>query len=198
MPMNPDSIYVGAREVTREEYQQMGREERLVLWESLCEGLARAQATRVELLRAIREGVDEQFAPLLAAVPIRLPAVWPRLKGDPNPDWWRLREEREETCRRIVSTIPPVRSSHEWPSSLQAAFLSWEQALETPEEELARLLEEHDWHYAMSDDFSVWSRGYAASRRLLALVAQLGPEARVAYDRACPWKGEEPIPLPWP
>lgn len=185
-----ERLYVGAREVTREEYQQMGRQERRVLRESLCDRLAQAHATRSALLRAIREGVDAEFAPLLAAVPSRLPPVKGRRKGDPNPEWERLRQEREETHRRLTSAIPPVRSSHERQGSLQQALLAWEREVETPEDELARLLQEHDWHYSMSDDYSVWSHGDRVSRRIGALVEQLGPEAQAAYERACPWKGE--------
>jgi hypothetical protein len=189
--MTWERLYVGGREVTRQQYQSMGREERRVLRESMCEALRMACVTRSELLRSIRQGVDERYAPLLATVPSRLPAVKPRRKGDPNPEWERLRLEREETHHRLASTVPPVRSSHEWMGALDQAFRAWELEVETPEDELHRLLGEHDWHYAMSDDYSVWSHGDRVSRRILHLVERLGPEARDAYNRACPWQSEE-------
>lgn len=186
-----ERLHVGDREVTRQQYQSLPREERLALAAEMCETLRQAHSTQSELLRAIRQEVDERYAPLLAAVPRRLPPVKPRRKGDPNPEWERLTWEREETHRRLVSAIPPVRSSHSWMGALQQAFRTWELEVETPEDELHRLLGEHDWHYAMSDDYSVWSHGDRVSRRIQLLVEQLGPEARNAYNRACPWRSEE-------
>jgi hypothetical protein len=187
-----ERLHVGDREVTRQQYQSLPREERLALAEEMCEALRRAHSIQSELLRSIRQEVDERYAPLLAAVPRRLPPVKPRRKGDPNPEWERLTWEREETHRRLVATIPPVRSSHSWMGALQQAFRAWELEVETPKDELARLLREHDWHYAMSDDHRYWSAGERRSRRILALVEQLGPEARAAYERACPWETERP------
>lgn len=186
-----ERLYVGDREVTRQQYQSLDREARKALRESMCEALRVASVTRSELLRSLRQEVDERYAPLIAAVPSRLPPVKPRRKGDPNPEWERLRLEREETYVRLKSSIPQVRSSHEWMGALDQAFRAWELEVETPEDELHRLLGEHDWHYAMSDDYSVWSHGDRVSRRIQHLVEQLGPEARNAYNRACPWRSEE-------
>ena len=82
-------------------------------------------------------------------------------------------------CSKYLKTHKrlPFGNSNTW-----KILEDWEDRVSTPLERLERMLKNHDWYYAMSDDFRWYSAGETQRRRILALVEQLGDEGRRLYE----------------
>jgi hypothetical protein len=150
-----------------------------------------AHRERSELSEKIRKDVRAQFAAHFAAIPRFIPGPTRRHKARPNPAWTELRIREEDVIDTLVSQLRPVEATFRFPYEFDQVFYAWEQACETPAEELERRLEGCDWYSCYSDDHSVWSAGDANLRRINELVRHLGPEAELKFNRACPWLNDD-------
>lgn len=107
-----------------------------------------------------------------------------------------LRAERDRRWRALRDRLQPI-DGNSYPAAVQNIFSVWEEKVETPWEKLQRLLTNFDWYYNYSDDFSVWVAGETRHKQIMALVEELGPDAREIYNQTCPWlssqtqKGED-------
>lgn len=54
--------------------------------------------------------------------------------------------------------------------------------------DLWRRAKNHDFYYAMSDDFGVWHRGQTDRDEIVAAARRLGPEAQEMVSKMWGWK----------
>lgn len=99
---------------------------------------------------------------------------------------WGERLSVEEACK----VVKPV-DGCTYPAAVHNIFSVWEEKVETPWEKFERMVSHFDWYYSYSDDHSVWSAGNSRHQQIMALVEQLGPEARKIYNQKCPWLNED-------
>lgn len=99
---------------------------------------------------------------------------------------WEERRAVEAACK----VVEPVDGCN-YPAAVHDVFYVWEQKVETEWERFERLVSNHDWYYAYSDDHSVWSAGNAHHSEIRALVAKLGDKAERLYNEKCPWLNED-------
>jgi hypothetical protein len=144
---------------------------------------------RLEL--QIKEDVRARFKPELDAIPRTVPGPTRRHKPRPNPVYQNVQARQEATIAQMVSELKKQPRSLRWPYEFDDVLRAWEEALQTPMEELQSRLAHHDWYFHYSDDYSVYCAGQRAHDNIMGLVRTLGPEARLMYNRACPWLNED-------
>lgn len=194
----PEALTAGDHTLTYESFSAQDRAGRLRLREEL---MARVQA-EVDAERAATEAAErrvrEQFAPQYEGIPRTLPLRLTKLGQPdrrygtrPNPAWREVNARELAAREEALSHVPPPRTTFRWPYQFENALIRWELSVETPLERFERLLASTDWYSAYSDDHSVWTSGERRMRELRELIGQLGPEAQLAFNRACPWLNED-------
>lgn len=198
MSVHPTSLRIGDHTLTYEHFSQQGREERRRLARDLVDRVREVDDSLRELRESILREVGEQFAPQYEGIPRNLPVRLTK-SGQPdrrrgfytNPKWHAVNQRELSTREEMLQSVVEPPRTHRWIGDFERTLLDWEISLETPAEEFERLLASTDWYSAYSDDHSVWAAGEGRQRRLQDLIRQLGPEAQLAYNRACPWLDED-------
>lgn len=185
--------------VTLEQYSAIGtREERLRFRDIFITRLSVAIRDTQALLDKIHADAWKAFRAEVAGVPEELPTHFTktgkpdrRYGGRPNPAYYKPAQVRDQVIKDLASRVPPVEATFRWPYQFEEVFNAWEQTVETPMERFRRLLSGMDWYSHYSDDYRVWSAGEERSAQVRSLVQQLGAEAQLEYNRACPWLNED-------
>jgi hypothetical protein len=187
------------RTITFEEYAALStREARYKFREGFIDILGAARREEESILKQIRLDVEAQFAPELVGVPRSLPGALTKT-GKPDKRFgtrvnsaWRLINNRQEALiKELSDRVAPITSTYRFPYQFEEVLNTWEAAVQTPMEELKSRLGSHDWYFHYSDDYGVFTAGQRAHDTIRALVSQLGPEAGLMYNRACPWLNED-------
>lgn len=199
MNTNHTRLSIGSHTVTLEQYRALPtRDERLTLRRDFIELLRTSFQLQRDVLDQIRRdadsaleektrGMEKQFPKRLtkAGKPDR------RYGMRPNPEYAVHRNVRDQVVRDLSSRVAPVTSTFQFPYGFDEVFNAWEEAIETPWDQLHRLLGGMDWYYNYSDDHSVYLAGQRRMDSIQGLVRRLGPDARLAFNRACPWLNED-------
>lgn len=96
-----------------------------------------------------------------------------------------------KSCTRRLDAETSLGATLDFPYEVNELMMQWERSVETPKEELVRLLDDHDWYYHYSDDHRYWVAGERSIVRIRALIELLGDPAQVMYNRACPWLSDD-------
>lgn len=151
-----------------------------------------------EILKQIRDDAWAAFKEQTAGVPHEIPTHFTktgkpdrRFSGEPNPAYYRPAQVRDQVIEELSSRVAPVSATFQWPYQFADAFSTWEKQVETPTDRFRRLLAGMDWYSHYSDDHSVWRRGEDNMREVQRLMGELGPEAELEFNRACPWLNED-------
>lgn len=104
-------------------------------------------------------------------------------------------KERAEMRERAIETLVHLNRNGIWdqrsnsfraPYEVSDVMMDWERTVETPSEQLGRLLQTMDWTYQFSDDHRYWSAGHAQMEKINALTMRLGAEARAIWEQYAP------------
>lgn len=192
------SLSVDSYTLTFEQYQAQPRAERLRLRADIIDRLTNSFKEQQALINQIRAEVEAQFAPQYEGIPCWIPKALTK-SGKPdrrygerrNPAWWSINNKQEAIIKDLCSKVPATCSTFQFPYQFEQVITAWEEVVETPAEELDRLLAHMDWYSHYSDDYSVWQHGEARMGRVKSLIRQLGPDAQAKFNRACPWLNED-------
>ena len=177
-------VSIGNHTLTFEQYRAVPtRDERMALRRDFIEHLRNAEDAFQDQTR----GMVKQFPKRLTkkGQPDR------RYGMRPNPEYAKHTIARDQVVRDLSSRVAPVTSTFQFPYGFEEVFNAWEEAVETPQDQIQRLLSGVDWYYNYSDDHSVYLYGLRRMDSLQAMVRKLGPDAQLAFNRACPWLNED-------
>lgn len=185
--------------VTLDQYRALPtREARSAFADAFIRRLSDLFREKEEILKQIRDDAWAAFKEQTAGVPCELPTHFTktgkpdrRFRGKPNPAYHRPAQVRDQVIAELSSRVAPISATFRWPYQFCDVFSTWEKHVETPWERFRRLLAGMDWYSHYSDDHSVWARGEAHMGEVRSLMKQLGPEAELEFNRACPWLNED-------
>lgn len=192
-------VSIGNRTLTFEQYRAVAtRAERMALRNDFTDLLRTAWQQQQEVLDLIRRDADaaleEKTRGMVKQFPKRLTKAGQpdrRYGMRPNPEYAKHAIARNQVVRDLSSQVAPVTSTFKFPYGFDEVFSAWEEVVETPQDQFQRLLSGMDWYYNYSDDHSVYSAGQRRMDSLQALVRKLGPDAKLEFNRACPWLNED-------
>jgi len=192
-------VSIGDKVMTFEQYRAVPtREERMALRREFIEHLRSAFQQQKSELDQIRRDADaaleEKTQGIEALLPKRLTKSGQpdrRFGWRPNPEYAKHARARDQVVRDLASQVAPVVSTFQFPYGFEEVFNAWEEVVETPLDQFNRLLGGMDWYYNYSDDHGVYLAGQRRMDSLQHLVRELGPDARLAFNRACPWLNED-------
>ena len=192
-------LTIGDRTITFDEYVAIPtRAERLQFREEFTGKLGQMYRDTQAILDKIREDAWTSFKVQTAGMPSTLPTHFTktgkpdlRFRGKPNPDYSRAARVRDQVIKDLSAGVSEIVATYRFPYQFDEVLSGWEAYVETPMERLRGILGGMDWYSHYSDDYGVWQRGEARMSEARSLVKQLGPEAELAFNRACPWLNED-------
>lgn len=192
-------VSIGNHTLTFEQYRAVPtRDERMALRRDFIEHLRIAFQQQQDVLNLIRRDAEDAFQDqtrgMIKEFPKRLTKKGQpdrRYGMRPNPEYAKHAIARDQVVRDLSSRVAPVTSTFQFPYGFEEVFNAWEEAVETPQDQIQRLLSGVDWYYNYSDDHSVYLYGLRRMDSLQALVRKLGPDAQLEFNRACPWLNED-------
>ena len=192
-------VSIGNHTLTFEEYRAVPtRDERIALRRSFINELRTAFQLQREVLDQIRKDADERLEEQTRGMKKEFPKRLTKA-GKPdrrygmriNPEYAKHRNVRDQVVRDLSDRVAPVTSTFQYPYAYDEVFNAWEEVVETPWDQFQRLLSCMDWYSAYSDDYSYVVAGDRRMSSLQHLIRTLGPDAQLAFNRACPWLNED-------
>lgn len=192
-------LTIGDRTITFDEYVAIPtRAERLQFREEFTGKLGQMYREAQAILDGITGDAWASFKAQTAGMPSTLPTHFTktgkpdlRFRGKPNPDYTRAARARDQVIKDLSAGVSEIVATYRFPYQFDKVLSGWEAYVETPMERLRGILGGMDWYSHYSDDYGVWQRGEARMSEARSLVKQLGPEAELAFNRACPWLNED-------
>lgn len=187
-----ETVTVNGTTFSFEEYKSLPKDVREVLREEAVALCVQANQRRSDEWKKLTAPVDADYREKLAKLH-KLPKFQKRYRGraeDMRYEETLLRGARDRQLRELQENLSPIQGNT-YPAAVHNIFSVWEERVETPWEKFERMVSHFDWYYSYSDDHSVWSAGNSRHQQIMALVEQLGPEARKIYNQKCPWLNED-------
>jgi len=181
-----ETVKVDGKSYSFANYKDRPKSERLALKKEAVDRCIQANRSQMALTHSLTADIRAEYKEKEAAFRAQ-PRFQKRYRGRAAALDAGLRALRAEQGRVTYAHLQKVMQPIDgctYPAAVNDIFTVWESRCETEWEKLERLLRNHDWFYAYSDDYRVWSAGEGRSREIRELVQKLGNDAQEMYEEA--------------